>query len=183
MVLQHSNYTHSITSDIHSQAYHLFLSAQQSWTKKMHFFSLPVPHPRHTVQNRTFPEFRWCFFDDVPDGISWNIHKYWGVWRILPRKTGIYRACPFGGFWHKKSPQTPNCRRLQAPLMMAGAEGLEPSARGFGELIPLCCHWLLPIILSLVHKDDFWFLVDMTGIWCFGEITVRRVLDNSVRRG
>ena len=26
----------------------------------------------------------------------------------------------------------PNFRRLQAPLTMAGAEGLEPSARGFG---------------------------------------------------
>ena len=26
----------------------------------------------------------------------------------------------------------PNRRRLQAPVTMAGAEGLEPSARGFG---------------------------------------------------
>ena len=62
-------------------------------------------------------------------GIFTNIG---GVWRILPRKSGIYRACPIGRFGHVKSPQTPKCRRLQAPVTMAGAEGFEPSARGFG---------------------------------------------------
>ena len=50
----------------------------------------------------------------------------------MPQKSGIFRACPIGQFWHGKSPQTPNFRRLQAPVMMAGAEGFEPSARGFG---------------------------------------------------
>ena len=75
-------------------------------------------YPRHTVQNRPFPEIGLCFFDDVPDGSSPTIHEYWGVWSILPRKAGFYRACPNGRFWHGKSPQTPKCRRLQAPLTM-----------------------------------------------------------------
>ena len=44
----------------------------------------------------------------------------------------MFRACPTGRFWHGKSPQTPNFRRLQAPVMMAGVVGIEPTTRGFG---------------------------------------------------
>ena len=100
--------------------------------KKDSFLFPANPPPRHAVQDRLFPQFSRCSFDDVPDRSNWIIHVNWGVWRILPRKTGIFRACPFGRFWHRKSPQTPRCRRLKASVTMAGAEGFEPSARGFG---------------------------------------------------
>ena len=131
------------------------------------FFSPSVSHPRHTVQNRPFSEIGWCFFDDVPDGSSWNIHEYWGVWRILPRKSGIYRACPFGRFWHGKSPQTPKCRRLQAPWSMAGAEGLEPSARGFGGNVEISLTLrLLPDFGDLLPAAPLMLQELMLFWWC-----------------
>ena len=84
------------------------------------FISFPHQSPILGTRCKTvlLPQFSRCSFDDVPDGDNWIIHVNWGVWRILPRKSGIYRACPFGRFWHGKSPQTPKCRRLQAPWSM-----------------------------------------------------------------
>ena len=120
-------------------------------------------YPRHTVQNRPFPEIGWCFFDDVPDGSRWNIHEYWGVWRILPRKAGIFRACPLGRFWHGKSPQMPKCRRLQAPWSMAGAEGFEPSARGFGGNVEIFSRSSFAPILGICYQTRSWWWKN----WCY----------------
>ena len=50
------------------------------------------------------PEFSRCSFDDVPDGDNWIIHVKWGIWRILPRLSGIFRACPIERFRQRKSP-------------------------------------------------------------------------------
>ena len=136
-------------------------------------FPRQCPNPRHTVQDRPFPEIRWCFFDDVPDGSRWNIHEYWGVWRILPRKSGIYRACPFGRFWHKKNPQPPKCRRLRAPWSMAGAEGFEPSARGFGGNVEISlAHGLLPNFGDLLPAAPL-MLQELMLFWWYELISVR----------
>ena len=74
------------------------------------------------------PAADWCFIDDVADGIVTNVYQQKRNWRpIWASKCGEADQVP-----RRKSIRKTAQTAWLSRFSVAGAEGLEPSARGFG---------------------------------------------------
>ena len=138
-----------------------------------HLFCPPVTILGTRYRTVLFPKLADAFlmmYQTAAVGLFTNIG---GVWRILPRKSGIYRACPIERKKKKKSPQPPNFRRLWAPWSMAGAEGFEPSARGFGGNVEIYLALrLLPDFRNLLPAAPL-VIQELMLFWWYELISVR----------
>ena len=98
----------------------------------MHFFSPPVPILGTRYRTVLFPKLADAFlmmYQTAAVGIFTNIGAFG---EFCHGNTVSIERVHSGDFGMEKTRKRRIFRRLQAPVTMAGAEGLEPSTRGFG---------------------------------------------------
>ena len=129
----------------------------------MHFFSLPVIYPRHTVQNRPFPEIRWCFFDDVLDGSSWNIHVNWGFGGFCHRKQVSIERVQSGNLCMEKARKRPAVEHLRTFFRWQGQKDLNPRHAVLETMLKFLSRSNFSPILGICCQPRRWWFKN----WCF----------------